>query len=114
VALGNGGAQGGLSLGVVGRTLRVACFFLLRAAMQPLRLALANQAFIGGASPSFADYIVFAGIQWARCGAGRLLLAEEDAFHSWFERLLDMYNGLQASAVCGLTCPSPHLGTQRD
>ena len=72
----------------------------LYAALQPLRLLLPQQPFIGGEQPSFADYIVFAALQWARCGVGRILVHEGDPVYAWFDRLLHMYDGLGAKAHC--------------
>lgn len=72
----------------------------LHKALQPLRLTLASQLFMGGATPRFADYIVFAALQWARCGVGRVLVDADDPVHAWFDRLLQMHDGLGAQAPC--------------
>ena len=78
----------------------------LHASLQPLRATLAGQAWLGGDGPSFADYIVFAAFQWARCGAGRSLLASDDPVAEWFERLLNRFDGLGASAPCATPGPA--------
>src|SRR5450755_2759657 len=38
----------------------------LRATLEPLRLTLASQPFLGGDTPLYSDYIVFGSLQWAR------------------------------------------------
>lgn len=73
---------------------------VFRASLEPLRLTVAAQPFLGGESPGFADYIPFAALQWARCGAGRVLVEPDDPVGAWFERMLDLYDGLGATARC--------------
>lgn len=67
-------------------------------ALQPLRLSVADSAFLGGAAPNFADYIVFGAFQWARCGAGNPIVPDGDPIAAWFQRLLGLYDGLGAKA----------------
>jgi glutathione S-transferase len=77
-----------------GREERLAGF---RASIEPLRSTLSYQPFIGGASPLFADYIVFGALQWARIVSPFQMLADEDPVAAWFERCLDLYDGLGRS-----------------
>ena len=65
-----------------------------RASLEPLRSMLAYQPFIGGASPLFADYIVFGALQWARIVTPFRLLDDGDVVAHWFERCLDLHDGL--------------------
>jgi len=65
-----------------------------RRALDPMRLTLNTQAYLGGDSPNYADYIVFGGFQWARVVCPFKLLAENDPVHAWRERLLDAFDGL--------------------
>ncbi|MGJ4963045.1 glutathione S-transferase family protein [Bradyrhizobium sp. HKCCYLRH3061] len=65
-----------------------------RRSLEPLRQTLKTQAFIGGAAPDYADYIVFGGFQWARVVSPFRLLEESDSVHAWRERLLDAFDGL--------------------
>lgn len=65
-----------------------------RAALEPLRSMLGYQPFIGGALPLFADYIVFGALQWARITSPYRLLDESDLVAQWFERCLDLHDGL--------------------
>ena len=74
-----------------GRENRLDAF---RAALQPLRIMLGKQQFIGGETPLFADYIVFGPLQWARVISPFRLLAGDDLVADWFERCLDLHDGL--------------------
>ncbi len=74
-----------------GRDERLDAF---RAALQPLRLMLAKQPFIGGDGPLFADYVVFGPLQWARVISPFALLVEDDPVAAWFDRCLDLHGGL--------------------
>jgi glutathione S-transferase len=65
-----------------------------RASLEPLRSMLGYQPFIGGPSPLFADYIIFGALQWARIATPYRLLDDGDAVAQWFERCLDLYDGL--------------------
>ncbi len=65
-----------------------------RKSLDPLRLTLRTQPFIGGAAPNYADYIVFGGFQWARATSPFKLLKTDDLIFAWRERLLDAYDGL--------------------
>jgi glutathione S-transferase len=65
----------------------------LGTALGPLRSLLKGQPFIGGAAPSFADYIVFGAFQWARCVSPIKLLERSDAVFAWRDRLFDAFDG---------------------
>ena len=65
-----------------------------RKSLDPLRLTLRSQSFLGGATPNYADYIVFGPFQWARVVSPFRLLEEGDPVHSWRERLLDAFDGM--------------------
>jgi glutathione S-transferase len=65
-----------------------------RRALDPMRLTLKTQAYLGGGSPNYADYIVFGGFQWARVVSPFKLLAENDPVYAWRERLLDAFDGM--------------------
>lgn len=71
----------------------------VRAALEPLRATLALQPFLGGEGPLMSDYIVFGTLQWARITSPVAILAEDDPVHAWFERCLDLYDGLGRRAV---------------
>ena len=71
----------------------------MRAALEPLRLTLNGQSFIGGAAPIFADYIVFGALQWARRVSPMKLLTEDDSVYAWRKRLLDYFDGMAGKAM---------------
>ena len=65
-----------------------------RKSLEPLRSMLTYQPFIGGQSPLFADYIVFGAFQWVRVITPYRLLADKDPVAAWFERCLDLHDGV--------------------
>lgn len=65
-----------------------------RVKLEPLRAMLAAQPFIGGAAPLFADYIVAGAFQWVRVISPYPFLAPDDPVAAWFERCLDLHDGL--------------------
>jgi len=79
-----------------GREERLPAF---RASLQPLRILLEKQAWIGGENPLYADYVVFAPFQWARMVSTFQILDDDDVVKQWFERCLDLYDGLARRAL---------------
>jgi glutathione S-transferase len=65
-----------------------------RRALDPMRLTLKTQTYLGGAVPNYADYIVFGAFQWARVVSPFKLLAENDPVYAWREKLLDAFDGM--------------------
>ncbi|KRR22053.1 glutathione S-transferase [Bradyrhizobium lablabi] len=65
-----------------------------RKSLDPLRLTLRTQTYVGGDAPNYADYIVFGAFQWARVVSPFKLLMEDDPVHAWRERLFDGFDGL--------------------
>ena len=65
-----------------------------RKSLDPLRLTLTTQAFLGGDAPNYADYIVFGPFQAARLVSPFKLLAEDDPVYAWRERLFDAFDGM--------------------
>jgi glutathione S-transferase len=65
-----------------------------RKSLDPLRLTLKSQKYLGGEKPNYADYIVFGPFQWARVVSPFKLLAADDPVHAWRERLLDAFDGM--------------------
>lgn len=65
----------------------------IRERLQPLRLMLRHQPFIGGAAPLYADYVVFGSLQWARLTSPVAILAVDDPAAAWFARCLDLFDG---------------------
>jgi glutathione S-transferase len=76
---------------VAGRDKSVEGF---RKSLDPLRLTLKSQKYLGGEKPNYADYIVFGPFQWARVVSPFKLLGTDDPVHAWRERLLDAFDGM--------------------
>jgi glutathione S-transferase len=76
---------------VAGREQSVAGF---RKVLDPMRLTLRTQPFLGGEAPNYADYIVFGAFQWARVVSPFRLLAEDDPVYAWRGKLLDAFDGM--------------------
>ena len=70
----------------------------LHQVLAPLRFTVKDQPFIGGNAPAYSDYIAFGALQWARCSSPQDLLPADDPVNDWFERLLNLYDGLGAKA----------------
>lgn len=63
----------------------------LAAILSPMQAALKRQAYVCGAAPAYADYILFSVFQWARVMSPQEVLAPEDPLCAWRERLLDLF-----------------------
>ena len=78
------------------RETRVEAF---RRSLDPLRLVLRTQPFVGGAAPTYADYIAFGTLQWPRCTSSFPLLEPADPISAWFDTMLDLFDGLGRRAM---------------
>ena len=67
-------------------------------ALMPARVTLGHHDWLGGGGPLYTDYIVFGSLIWLVTVAGRLPLPEDDAVAVWFERCLDLHDGLARKA----------------
>ena len=65
---------------------------VLRRALAPLRLALAEQPYLCGDAPAFADYIVLGAFQWARSISPFRMLEDDDPVRDWRDRLLQAFD----------------------
>jgi len=67
----------------------------VREALAPLRQQLSRSPFLGGATPNYADYIVFGTFQWVASVNTLPPLAKDDQpLRSWLDRVADLYDGL--------------------
>jgi glutathione S-transferase len=67
----------------------------VREALNPLRTHLARFAFLGGATPNYADYIALGAFYWVASVATLPLLERGDeVLRAWLERSMDLYDGL--------------------
>jgi glutathione S-transferase len=88
-----------------GQTLEKVCedtpshLMAFRKALAPLRMTLADQDFLSGAAPTYADYCVFGMFMWARCISPVELLEPDDRISVWRDRLLDMFGGMARSSA---------------
>ncbi len=76
---------------VAGRDKSVTGF---RKSLDPMRLTLKTQPYLGGDQPNYADYIAFGGFQWARVVSQFKLLEANDPVYAWREKLLDAFDGM--------------------
>lgn len=74
-----------------GREERLDAF---RRSLEPYRAVIKDRPFVGGAKPTYADYVLFGTLQWARCTSAYALLEAGDPVQAWFERCLDLHGGL--------------------
>lgn len=61
--------------------------------LEPMQSLLKRQAYVCGALPAYADYVLFSIFQWARVMSPHELLGPEDPLSAWRERVLDLYDG---------------------
>lgn len=79
-----------------GREDRLKAF---RDSLFPLRFTVRDQPFLGGDQPLYADYLLFGSFQWARTVSDFALLAADDPVYAWFQRCLDLHDGLGRNAL---------------
>jgi glutathione S-transferase len=70
-----------------------------RKGLEPLRQTLAEQPFISGDAPAFADFCVMGGFMWAKTTYAGLLLNNDDPVEEWRQKMLDLFGGLGRGAV---------------
>lgn len=75
------------------RAKRDAAVLQLGRVLAPMQEAFKRQAFMAGAKPAYADYILFSVFQWARVMSPQELLGPEDPLCQWRERMLDLFDG---------------------
>jgi glutathione S-transferase len=69
-----------------------------RALLQPLRMVLRGQPFLGGEAPDYGDHAAFGTLMWPRSVSPLPLLEAGDPVHGWRERMLDLHGGLARAA----------------
>ena len=67
-----------------------------RAALAPVRAVLADQPFIAGDEPGYADYILMGTCQWIRIVSPYRIIEPDDPVHEWRERMLALFDGMAA------------------
>jgi glutathione S-transferase len=66
----------------------------LQARLEPLRRVVAEQTFLCGEGPVYADYHAMGQFIWARSVSTFALVEPGDPVHAWMHRCLDLYGGL--------------------
>lgn len=66
----------------------------ISAALEPLRMALREHAFLGGSEPNYADYRIMGGFLWLASVAGTPALAADDPLRDWVEKVRALFGGL--------------------
>lgn len=69
-----------------------------RKSLQPLRMTLKDVPFLGGEGPLYADYLTFGALQWPRVISPFRIIEADDPVHAWFERCLDLHDGIGRQA----------------
>lgn len=75
------------------------CLPAARAALAPVRAVLADQPYISGDGPGYADYILMGTCQWVRMVSSCPIVEPGDPVHEWRERMLDLFGGMAANAA---------------
>jgi glutathione S-transferase len=70
----------------------------LRGALEPVRPVVAENDFVDGKGPGFADYILFGVFQWARSVSPVQLLEPGDPLYAWRGRMLELWGGYAGKA----------------
>lgn len=69
----------------------------LRERLEPMRRVVTETPFLGGELPTYADYVALSPFIWARTVSPFALVEAGDPVHAWFQRILDLYDGLARS-----------------
>lgn len=73
----------------------------LNRALEPMQAALKRQAFVSGAAPAYADYILFSVFQWMRVTSPQDIFNTSDPLFGWRDRMLDLYDGFARNVPVG-------------
>ncbi len=67
---------------------------LISADLEPLRIALREQPWLGGETPNYADYRILGSILFTASVCKIPALSEDDPLRDWIERCRDLFGGL--------------------
>jgi len=70
-----------------------------RKLLQPVRIVLKSQLWLGGDQPDYADYVLAGSFMWARCVSRFEFLEPEDVIYEWFARVRALFGGLGENAL---------------
>ncbi len=71
--------------------------------LDPLRMTLGDQPFLGGQAPAYVDYLVFGTFLFARYVGRENVIEADDSLQDWLGRLLDMFDGFARQAPKAMT-----------
>jgi glutathione S-transferase len=89
----------GMTLEALAAGPREARVAAANAVLAPLRGAVAEAPFLGGAAPLYPDYLAAASLLWVRTMSPGPFLAADDPLTAWFDRVLDLFDGLARRAA---------------
>jgi glutathione S-transferase len=78
-----------------------------RRLLDPARAVLAENPFVAGPSPGYADYALFSLFQWARIVSRFELIEEKDPLFVWRSRMLDLHGGVARAEPARSDRPDP-------
>ncbi|MDP6474218.1 MAG: glutathione S-transferase N-terminal domain-containing protein [Alphaproteobacteria bacterium] len=68
-----------------------------RGLLEPVRLALEEAPYLGGAAPLYADHILFGTCKFVELCSPLVIFAEDDPIYEWYGRMLALFDGYGAS-----------------
>tara|TARA_B100000686_G_scaffold325089_1_gene381421 strand:- start:195 stop:611 length:417 start_codon:yes stop_codon:yes gene_type:complete len=66
--------------------------------LEPLRMTLRSQLFLGGETPAYVDYLVFSTFLFARLVGREDVIETDGSVRDWYNLLLDMFSGFAYQA----------------
>ncbi len=70
-----------------------------RKSLQPARIVLKSQAWLGGDQPDYSDYALAGSFMWAHCVSQFAFLEPGDVIAEWFARVRGLFGGLGENAT---------------
>lgn len=71
----------------------------LEQALAPVNASLKQSAFIDGAAPGGADYLLFGSLMWAHVVSKEALFDDQAPIAAWFEKMLEVHDGMAGKAT---------------
>jgi glutathione S-transferase len=69
-----------------------------RKSLQPARIVLKSQDWLGGDQPDYSDYALAGSFMWAHCVSHFEFLEADDVLSEWFARVRGLFGGLGDNA----------------
>lgn len=74
----------------------------IRALLEPARRLAAQQPFLSGNEPGYADYVLHGTFMWARMVSAKLTLADDDPLRLWLARVDALHGGEATKALAAV------------